>query len=118
MKLSEIKTPISALSGIGPAKAHLFANLGIYSVSDLLAWYPKDWEDRTQKRTLSEYKLFLKVHTIVQVLHHSWFGYGKMRTLKITVTDGTASVTLVSITMILNLVALAKANNTAKENVK
>lgn len=36
----------------------------------------------------------------------------------VTVTDGTASVTLVSITMILNLVALAKANNTAKENVK
>lgn len=96
MKLSEIKTPISALSGIGPAKAHLFANLGIYSVSDLLAWYPKDWEDRTQKRTLSEYKLFPKVHTIVQVLHHSWFGYGKMRTLKITVTDGTATGHLIA----------------------
>lgn len=96
MKLSEIETPISSLSGVGPAKAKLFANLGIYSVADLLSYYPKDWEDRTRRVTLSEYAVNSKVHTVAKVIGHSWFGYGSMRTLKIAITDGTAKAELVA----------------------
>ena len=96
MKLSEIETPISTLSGIGPSKAKLFANLGIYTISDLLTFYPKDWEDRTKRINLAEYKFHSKVHTIAQVIAHSWFGYGKMKTLKISIYDGTAHAELVA----------------------
>lgn len=96
MKLSEIETPISSLSGVGPAKAKLFANLGIFTVADLLSYYPKDWEDRTRRVTLSEYACTSKVHTVAQVIGHTWFGFGSMRTLKITITDGTASGELVA----------------------
>lgn len=88
MKLKEIETPISTLSGIGPAKARLFANLGIYTIADLLSYYPKDWEDRTQRVPLSQFRE-QKVHTIATVTGHSWFGYGKMRTLKISIADTT-----------------------------
>lgn len=95
MKLKEIETPISTLSGIGPAKARLFANLGIYTIADLLSYYPKDWEDRTQRVPLSQFRE-QKVHTIATVTGHSWFGYGKMRTLKISITDTTGRGELVA----------------------
>ncbi len=39
---------IRTLSGIGPKKAELFAKLGISTVGDLLRFFPRDYEDRTQ----------------------------------------------------------------------
>ena len=95
MKLKEIETPVSTLSGIGPAKARLFANLGIYTIADLLGYYPKDWEDRTQRVSLSQFR-DRKVHTIAQVTGHSWFGYGKTKTLKIAIADATGRAELVA----------------------
>ena len=96
MKVSEIATPVSTLAGVGPAKAKLFSCLGIYTIADLLTFYPKDWEDRTHRIPLAEYNLHKKIHTLAQVLSHSWFGYGKMRTLKIEITDGSARAELVA----------------------
>ena len=43
MKLVEIKNPITTLSGIGPAAAKLFAKLNIFTVADLLSFYPKNY---------------------------------------------------------------------------
>ncbi len=95
MKLKEIETPISTLSGIGPAKARLFANIGIYTIADLLSYYPKDWEDRTQLVPLAQFRE-KKVHTIAQVIGHSWFGYGRMKTLKIAIADASGRGELVA----------------------
>ena len=39
---------IRTLPGIGPKKAELFAKLGIATLDDLLHFYPRDYEDRTQ----------------------------------------------------------------------
>ncbi|AEE16231.1 ATP-dependent DNA helicase RecG [Treponema brennaborense] len=96
MKLTEIETPVSTLAGIGPARAKLFAALGIYTVADLLAYYPRDWEDRTQRVPLAQFRSNGKVHTVARVTGHSWFGYGKMKTLKIHITDGSADAELVA----------------------
>ncbi|MBR1614857.1 MAG: ATP-dependent DNA helicase RecG, partial [Treponema sp.] len=102
MKTSEITNSINTLPKIGPAKAALFAKLNIFTIADLLQYYPRDYEDRTQKITLHECLQAIatngqaKAHTIVQVLKHDWFGYGAMKTLKIIVTDGTASAEIVA----------------------
>ena len=39
---------IRTLTGIGPKKAELFARLGINTTGDLLRFFPRDYEDRTQ----------------------------------------------------------------------
>ena len=39
---------IRTLSGIGPKKAELFAKLGVSTLGDLLRFFPRDYEDRTQ----------------------------------------------------------------------
>ncbi len=95
MKLQDIGTPVSTIAGVGPSLEKLLARLGIFTVSDLLSYWPKTWEDRTRKIPLSAWNSTAKVHTIAQVLRHDWFGFGRMRTLKIIIDDGTATAALV-----------------------
>ncbi len=96
MKLSEIKNSISTLPGVGPKIAAAFANLNVFTVADLLQFYPRTYDDRTKKIPLSQCLNFPKAHTIAKVTGHEWFGYGRMKTLKILITDGTAPAELVA----------------------
>ncbi len=96
MKVSEIKNSIVSLPGIGPGTAAHFSNLNIFTVGDLLQFYPRDYEDRTQKITLSQSLNHSKAHTIARVTGHEWFGWGNMKTLKILINDGTASAQLIA----------------------
>ena len=83
------------LPGVGPSTAKLFARMNIFTVSDLLQTYPRDYEDRTRRVLLKDFAQS-KVHTVCRVVSHDWFGYGKMRTLKIFISDGSADAVLVS----------------------
>ena len=94
MKLSAIETPISSLTGVGPTLAKTLSKVGIFTIADLLSYWPRDFEDRTKKISLSQFNSG-KVHTIAQVLSHEYFGYGKMRTLRIRIDDGTRTASLV-----------------------
>ncbi len=95
MKLSEIQFPVSTLSGVGESTQAQFARLNIFTVSDLLTTYPREYDDRTKRVYLKDFQSD-KVHTIAQVSAHEWFGYGKMKTLKLLITDGTAVAELVA----------------------
>jgi len=46
--MAENPQSIRTLPGVGPKKAQLFAKLGIATLSDLLRFYPRDYEDRTR----------------------------------------------------------------------
>lgn len=95
MKIDEIMNSISTLPGVGPATAKQFANLNVFTVGDLLRFYPRDWEDRTRRIPLSQFQNAPKVHTVARITGQDWFGYGKMRTLKLLITDGTAQAELI-----------------------
>ena len=95
MKLKDIKTPISSIHGIGPQQEKFLAKLNIFTVSDLLSFYPKSYDDRTEKISISDFEKHKKVHAICVVQAHQWFGYGKMKTLKLIINDGTGSASLI-----------------------
>ena len=95
MKISDIKTPVSALSGVGPQLTKNLAKLNIFTVGDLLQYYPYSYEDRSVKVTLDQYKTHPKIHTVARVMGQEWFGYGRMKTLKILINDGTAPAELI-----------------------
>lgn len=96
MKVSDIKTPVSSISGIGPQLTKALAKVNVFTVGDLLQYYPRDYEDRTHKVTFREQgENHGKVHTVAQVISHEWFGYGRMKTLKIIVNDGTGTAELI-----------------------
>ena len=95
MKVSDIKTPVSSIAGIGPQLTKTLAKVNVFTVGDLLQYYPRDYEDRTKKIPFRDYAQGGKVHTVAQVISHEWFGYGKMKTLKIIVDDGSARAELI-----------------------
>ncbi|MFA6938551.1 MAG: ATP-dependent DNA helicase RecG, partial [Treponema sp.] len=97
MRLSEINNSVETLGGIGPATTKQFARLNIFTISDLLQTFPRSYDDRTKTVTLNKYAAGLgKVHTICKVTSHAWFGYGRMKTLKLAITDGTANAWLIA----------------------
>ncbi|HPX25471.1 MAG TPA: ATP-dependent DNA helicase RecG [Treponemataceae bacterium] len=95
MKLQDIETPVTSVSGIGPRFAKSLASLNIFTVYQLLTHYPRLYEDRTRLVHLKDFNNGEKVHTIAKVTAHEWFGYGRMKTLKIRIDDDTASAVLV-----------------------
>ncbi len=95
MTLNDIKSPVSVISGVGPQLSKNLAKLNVFTVGDLLQYYPKGYEDRSIKVTLDQYKNQSKIHTVARVMAHEWFGYGRMKTLKIHINDGTAPAQLI-----------------------
>ncbi|MBR2490667.1 MAG: ATP-dependent DNA helicase RecG [Ruminiclostridium sp.] len=47
-----LHTPVSQLPGIGPAREASLAKLGLCTVADLLAFFPRDYEDRTVRENI------------------------------------------------------------------
>jgi len=95
LKINDIKNPVSTISGVGPQLTKNLAKLNIFTVGDLLQYYPRTYEDRSVKVTLDQYKTHPKIHTVARVMAHEWFGYGRMKTLKIIINDGTAPAELI-----------------------
>lgn len=94
MKLSEIKSPVSSLPGVGPAVSALFSKLNIFTVGDILSFYPRSYEDRRQHVPILHFEN-ANVHTAAVITAHEWFGYGRMKTLKLIISDGAASAALI-----------------------
>lgn len=96
MKIADIKNPVSTLSGAGPATVKALSNLNIFTIGDLLQFYPKEYEDRTKPVPIAQYKFAPKVHTIAKVISHEYFGFGKTKTLKINIEDQTGKASLIA----------------------
>ncbi len=56
-KLMELENGVQYIKGVGPKKAGLLACLGIKTVYDLLTYYPRAYEDRTQLKSISALEL-------------------------------------------------------------
>ena len=93
MFVGEINVPAASVRSVGPATAKLLGNLGIGTVGDLLTYWPRDWEDRTVRLPLSHFDRHAKLSVLATVIAHDWFGFGRMKTLKIIIKDeeGTAA---------------------------
>ena len=52
--MAKLTDPITILKGIGPAKARLFAQLGIETLGDLICHFPRGYEDRTRLVPISQ----------------------------------------------------------------
>lgn len=95
MKVRDIEIPVTNLAGVGPSLAKLFAHVNVFTIADLFCYYPRDWEDRTQAIPLASFAQHAKIHCLAQVSAHEWFGFGRMKTLKIIISDETESAVLV-----------------------
>lgn len=49
-----LSDPVTALKGVGASRSAQFAKLGIETLEDLIRYYPRDYEDRSNMVTLSQ----------------------------------------------------------------
>lgn len=87
MLIKEIEIPVSRIRGAGPSTVKLLEKLAIHTVADLLSYWPREWEDRTQVSPLLQYNLHAKITVLATVIDHEWFGFGRMKTLKLIIED-------------------------------
>jgi ATP-dependent DNA helicase RecG len=97
MYLRELNQSVTVLRGAGPQVEARLARLGIYSVSDLLLHYPRDYDDRSVFVSLADSVTAGRAHTVIEVLSHEWFGYGRMRTLRILIRDEAPGSTIAAL---------------------
>lgn len=95
MFLGELKTPISHLAGVGPALQKKLAAAGLADIGSLLRWYPRSWEDQSACVPLEAWASARNVLVDLEVVDQQWFGFGRMKTLKLIVTDGSEVAALV-----------------------
>ena len=50
----KLKDSIRYIKGVGPAKEEVFNKVGIATVEDLIYYFPRDYEDRTQTKKIME----------------------------------------------------------------
>jgi ATP-dependent DNA helicase RecG len=46
--------PVTRLTALGPKRAAAFHSLGIHTLGDLLLYTPRDWQDRSRMKTISQ----------------------------------------------------------------
>ena len=97
MFVGEIQVPVSRLKGAGPATQEQLARLGVTTVGELLTFWPRDWDDRTVTLPLSAFQSVPKFTVRATVIAHDWFGFGRMKTLKIVIQDAEGVITSYSI---------------------
>lgn len=50
-----LDTVVQFLKGVGPVKAEIFNKIGINTLQDLITYYPRVYEDRTELRKINEF---------------------------------------------------------------
>ena len=50
----DLKRSVQYVKGVGPNKAKLLQKLGIYTLDDLITYFPRTYEDRSKPKMISE----------------------------------------------------------------
>ena len=52
--MADLKKNIQYVKGVGEARAKKLNKLGIYTLEDLITYYPRDYEDRSKIKKIAE----------------------------------------------------------------
>ena len=88
-----IKEPIDSLKGIGPKTAVLFEKLKVYTIEDLLKFYPRNYLSYEEPVDVQEAEIGKRV--TIKASIQSYVDIKKVRSLTLvtcTVKDATGSV--------------------------
>jgi ATP-dependent DNA helicase RecG len=53
----KLSMPVQFLKGVGPARAQIFAKLGVQTVGDLLEYFPRDWVFAPEPKKIGELEI-------------------------------------------------------------
>ena len=52
--LMDLKNDVKYVKGVGPNRVVLLNKLGIYTLEDLISYYPREYEDRSKPKLINE----------------------------------------------------------------
>ena len=92
-----LEKKIEYLKGVGPAKSEILNKVNIYTIKDLIQYYPRVYEDRTELRKIAEFLNNENVLFTAKLVSNSFTQrrLGKLIISKGIFTDGTGFVELV-----------------------
>ena len=93
--MAEIKlqSPLQYVKGVGPKKAAFLESQGIYTVVDMLNFFPRSYLDRTSVTDISKLSPDTYVTIIGRVKSHGKL-YGRKKRYEVILQDNTGAVTL------------------------
>ncbi len=95
MLLSELNKDIRFVKGVGERRGLLFNKLNIYTLADLLRFYPFRYEDRRELTKIVNIKKGVWQTIFAEVIGYDEFHTSRGKVLKILVTDNTAVLSLI-----------------------
>ena len=93
MFLRSLNIPVNKIISVNDNVMQKISRLGISSVSDILSFYPRDWENRSNIVPLKDFK-DKTICTSVTVLAREFMGYGPAKAMKVYIEDDTAQAAL------------------------
>ncbi len=89
-----LDTPIQFLKGVGPKLGSLLEGKGIFTIQDLLEYYPRAYEDRRAARNIASLKPDELVSLKAKVVRVSSFNMGKStrKIYDVTLADATGKI--------------------------
>lgn len=92
----ELFDSVQYLKGVGPARAKLLAKLGIETIYDLLTYYPRSYEDRSQLCPICEMEVGKPACFSAMVIQRTRTGFTRngQAVAKIAVADHTGRLVL------------------------
>jgi ATP-dependent DNA helicase RecG len=84
-----LATPVQFVPGVGPQRAELLAKLDLYTAGDLVFFFPRDYQDLTDRRAVAdlEDERLQTVRGVVTEVEAASSGFGKSR-VGVLVFDG------------------------------
>ncbi len=94
MAVLKFDTPIQFIKGVGPKLGDRFKDHGVFTVQDLLEWYPRAYEDRRAARSISSLQPDELVSLRAEVVAVKSFSLGKSRrkVYDLVVRDATGKI--------------------------
>ena len=91
---NSLDTPIQYIKGVGPKRANVLESLNIFTIKDLLYYFPRKYVDRTSLSTIGSIKEGEEVNLVGRVKSVSLKKMKKGNFVTSTVVDHTGSVRL------------------------
>ena len=87
----QLSMPVQYLKGVGPARAEIFAKLGVRTVGNLLEFFPRDWVFAPNPVKISQIKVneFVTITGLVESVDYQ--AWRKPQIFEITVADDTGA---------------------------
>lgn len=89
----DFEKDVKYIKGVGPNRVNLLNKLGIFTLKDLITYYPREYEDRSKPKTISEIadneEVLIKAIAVSKVMEIRI--RKNMCMYKLTVNDGTAN---------------------------